>query len=56
MDSLITYEEGAEFIKNPPIMLPRPDFAKLQPRRKHMTQALKQLCAPKARSMDGQAW
>jgi hypothetical protein len=43
MDSLITYEEAAEFLKNPPTMLPRPDFAKLRAPRKHMTQALKQL-------------
>jgi hypothetical protein len=43
MDSLITYEEAAEFKKNPPTMLPQPDFAKLQALRKHMTQALKQL-------------
>jgi hypothetical protein len=29
MDSLITYEEAAEFLKNPITMLPRLDFAKL---------------------------
>jgi hypothetical protein len=42
MDSLITYKEAAEFLKNPPTMLPRPDFAKLRALQKHMTQALKQ--------------
>ena len=29
MDSLITCEEAAEFLKNPPTMLLRPDFVKL---------------------------
>jgi hypothetical protein len=29
MDSLITYKEAVEFLKNPPTMLPQPDFAKL---------------------------
>jgi hypothetical protein len=48
MDSLITYEEAAEFFKNPPTMLPWPDFAKLQALRKHMTQALKQLVCPQS--------
>jgi hypothetical protein len=48
MDSLITYEEAAEFLKNPPTMLPRPDFAKLQALRKHMMQALKQLVCPQS--------
>jgi hypothetical protein len=48
MDSLITYEEAAEFLKNPPTMLLRPDFAKLRALRKHMTQALKQLVCPQS--------
>jgi hypothetical protein len=48
MDSLITYKEAAEFLKNPPTMLPRPDFAKLRALRKHMTQALKQLVCPQS--------
>jgi hypothetical protein len=48
MDSLITYEEAAEFLENPPTMLPRPDFAKLQALRKHMTQAFKQLVCPQS--------
>jgi hypothetical protein len=48
MDSLITYKEAAEFLQNPPTMLPRPDFAKLQALRKHMTQALKQLVCPQS--------
>jgi hypothetical protein len=48
MDSLITYKEAAEFLKNPPPMLPRPDFAKLRALLKHMMQALKQLVCPQS--------
>jgi hypothetical protein len=48
MDSLIAYNEAAEFLKNPPTMLPRPDFAKLRALTKHMTQALKQLVCPQS--------
>jgi hypothetical protein len=48
MNSLITYKEAAEFLKNPPTMLPRPDFSKLQALWKHMTQALKQLVCPQS--------
>jgi hypothetical protein len=48
MDSLITYKEVVELLKNPPMMLPWPDFAKLQALRKHMTQALKQLVCPQS--------
>jgi hypothetical protein len=29
MDSLITYDKAAEFLKNPPTMLLRLDFTKL---------------------------
>jgi hypothetical protein len=48
MDSLITYDEAAEFLKNPPTMFPRPDFAKLRALCKHMMQALKQLVCPQS--------
>ncbi len=48
MDSLITYEEVAEYLTPPPTMLPRPDFSKLQALQKHMTQALKQLVCPQS--------
>jgi hypothetical protein len=48
MDSLITYEEAAGFLKNPPMMLPRADFSKLQALRKHMTQVLKQHVCPQS--------
>jgi hypothetical protein len=53
MDSLITYNETAEFLKNHPTMLPRPDlprpdFAKLRALCKHMMQVLKQLVCPQS--------
>jgi hypothetical protein len=48
MDSLITYNEAAEFLKNPPTMLLQLDFAKLRALRKHITQALKQLVCPQS--------
>ncbi len=48
MDSLITYNEAAEFLKNPPTMVPRPNFSKLQALHKHMMQALKQLVCPQS--------
>ncbi len=53
MDSLITYDEVAEFLKNPPLLSPRPDFSKLRALRKYMSS---NSCAPKARYTDGQAW
>jgi len=48
MDSLITYDEAAEFLKNQPLLSPRPDFAKLCALRKHMVKALKQLVFPQS--------
>ena len=42
MDSLITYDEAAEFLKNLPLLLPRPDFSN-----GHGTQAT---CMPPKRS------
>jgi hypothetical protein len=48
MDSLIIYKKTAEYLKNPPMMLPQPDFAKLRALQKHMTQALKQLVCPQS--------
>jgi hypothetical protein len=43
MDSLITFDEAAEFLKNSPSLSPRPNFLKLCALRKHMVKALKQL-------------
>ena len=48
MDSLITFDEGAEFLKNPPSLSPRPDFSKLWALRKLMVKALKQLVCPQS--------
>jgi hypothetical protein len=46
MDHLITYEEAVGFIKNPPLLVPHPDFAKICALRKHYVTGLKQLTCP----------
>ncbi len=43
MNQLITYEEAAGFLKNPPLLAPRPDFTKTWALHKHINQVLKQL-------------
>ena len=48
MDSLITFNEAAEFLKNPPSLSPQPVFSKLRALRKHMVMALKQLVCPQS--------
>jgi hypothetical protein len=48
MNQLIIYDEAVGFLKNPPTILPRPDFAKIKALRKHITQALKQLDCPQS--------
>jgi hypothetical protein len=48
MNQLISYDEAAGVLKNPPTMLPWPDFAKIRVLRKHITQALKQLVCPQS--------
>jgi hypothetical protein len=48
MDQIITYESVAEFLKNPPTLLPCPDFTKLHALQKHMTRALQQLVCPQS--------
>jgi hypothetical protein len=48
MDHLITYKEAAGFLKNPPMLAPRPDFAKIQDLCKHIIVALKQLLCPQS--------
>ena len=48
MDSLITFDEAVELLKNPPSLSPRPDFLKLRALRKHMVKALKQLVRPQS--------
>jgi hypothetical protein len=48
MDCLITFDEAAEFLQNPPSLSPRPDFSKLRALRKHMVKVLKQLVCPQS--------
>jgi hypothetical protein len=43
MDHRITYKEAMGFLKNPPTLVPCPDFAKIRALRKHIVLALKQL-------------
>ncbi len=46
MNHLITYDEATGFIKNPPLLAPRPNFTKMWALCKHITQALKLLECP----------
>jgi hypothetical protein len=48
MDQLITIKETAEFLKNPPVVSPQPNFAKVQSLQKHVIKALKQLDCPQS--------
>ncbi len=48
MDQLITFDEAVGFLKNPPMLAPRPDFSKIRALRKHMTMALMQLVCPQS--------
>jgi hypothetical protein len=48
MNQLISYNEAARVLKNPPTILPRLNFAKIRALRKHITQALKQLDYPQS--------
>ena len=48
MDHLITYEEAVGFIKNPPSLAPRLDFAKIQALRIHYVTGLTQLTCPQS--------
>ena len=48
MDQLITIDEAAKFLKNPPSISPRPDFAKVRALQKHIIEALKQLDCPQS--------
>ena len=40
MDAIIDFKEVADFLKNPPSLEPRPDFAKIRALRKHIVTAL----------------
>jgi hypothetical protein len=48
MDHLITYEEAAVFLKNSPLLAPRPDFVRIRSLRKHIVTALKLLVCPQS--------
>ena len=48
MNQLISYNEEAGVLKNPPTMMPRPNFLKIRALRKHIMQALKQLVCPQS--------
>jgi hypothetical protein len=48
MNQLISYDEVAGVLKNPPTMMPWPDFAEIRALCKHITQALKQLVFPRS--------
>jgi hypothetical protein len=48
MNQLITHDEAAGFLKNPPSMIPHPDFAKIRALLIHITQVLKQLDCPQS--------
>jgi hypothetical protein len=48
MDIIISFEEVAGFLCNPPMVAPRPDFSKLRALHQHIINALKQLECPKS--------
>jgi hypothetical protein len=48
MDQLITFNEGAGFLKNPPSLAPRMDFGKTQALHKHINTVLMQLVCPQS--------
>jgi hypothetical protein len=48
MDAVITFKEVTEFLKNPPLLAPRPDFNQLCALRQHIVTALKELTCPQS--------
>jgi hypothetical protein len=48
MDYIITFKEVTEFLKNPPSLASRPDFARIRALCKHLVAALKQLVCPQS--------
>ena len=48
MDQLITVDEVAEYLKNPPSVEPRPDFLKIRALQKHIIKALKKMICPQS--------
>jgi hypothetical protein len=48
MDTLIMFMEVEGFLQNPPTLMPRPDFTRLQALHHHMIEVLKQLSCPQS--------
>jgi hypothetical protein len=48
MDTIVTFNKVAEFLRNPPTMAPCPDIAKLQALCQHIMKALKQTECPQS--------
>jgi hypothetical protein len=48
MDAVITFKEVMEFLKNPSLLAPHPDFNQLCALRQHIVRALKQLTCPQS--------
>ncbi len=48
MDVVITFDEAAGFLKNPPSLEPRPNFPNICALRKHIVQGLAQLSCPQS--------
>ncbi len=48
MNQLITFDEAAGYLKNSPLLAPRPNIPKIRALCKHITQALKQLDCPQS--------
>jgi hypothetical protein len=48
MNQLITFDETVGFLKNPPSVMPCPNFMKIRAIQTHITKALKQLDCPQS--------
>ncbi len=48
MDTVINYDEATGFLKNPPLLEPRPNFTNICALQKHIMQALAQLSCPQS--------
>jgi hypothetical protein len=48
MDIIVSFDEVAGFLRNPPTVAPHPDFTNLRALRQHIIKALKQLECPQS--------
>jgi hypothetical protein len=48
MDAIIDYDKAAGFLKNPPLLEPRPNFTNIRALQKHIVQTLTQLSCPQS--------